>query len=57
MPPFESDECFKEAKTVKTGTKFIIRDITQCMGEHIVKLVIQLRSRVELHTHREMWVS
>ena len=30
-------ECFKEAKTVKTGSKFIIRDAAQCMGEHMGK--------------------
>ena len=32
--PIRKQECFKEAKTVKTGTKFIIRGTAQCMGEH-----------------------
>ena len=25
--------CFKEAKTVKTGTEFIFRDTAQCVGD------------------------
>lgn len=35
LPLFESKNVFfKEAKMVKTGTEFIIRDTEQCMGEH-----------------------
>lgn len=32
---FKETKCIlQEAKTVRTGTKFLIRDITQRMGEH-----------------------
>ena len=33
-------ECVKEAKIVKTGAKFIIRDTAQQMGEHREKQFI-----------------
>lgn len=34
---------FQEAKTVKTGTKFVIRDTAQCMGVHTEKHLKQFR--------------
>ena len=37
LSPIGKQECFKEAKMVKTGTKFINRD-TAHMGEHSEKI-------------------
>ena len=37
---FWKHECFKEAKTVETGTNFIFRDIAHRVGEHTEKQFI-----------------
>lgn len=37
LAPLEKKECFKKAKIIKTGTKFIIRDTVQHVGEHTEK--------------------
>ena len=34
LSPSWKQEYFKEAKTIQTGTKVIIRDTEQCTGEH-----------------------
>ena len=46
-------ECFKEAKPVKTDTKFIIRDTAQQMGEHTEKWFIYLRQKEGRDAHPE----
>ena len=46
-------ECFKEAKTVKTGTKFIVRDTAQWMGGHPGKQCVQPTQRQSRDTHSE----
>ena len=42
-----------EAKTVKTGTKFIIRDTAQQVGEHTGKQFVQLRQKQGRDAHPE----
>ena len=44
---------FMEAKTANTGTKCIIRDITQQVGEHTEKQFVQLRQKQDRHAHME----
>ena len=48
----------KEAKTVKTGTKFIIRDTAQ-VGEHTEKQFVYLRQKQGRDAHRRarVWAS
>ena len=46
-------ECFKEAKTVKTAVKFTIRDAAQCMGEHMGKQFVYPTQKQGRDTHRE----
>ena len=54
MPPFESKKYFKEAKPVKTGTKFIIiRDTAKQVGEHPEKQLVYLRLKQGRDTHPE----
>ena len=47
------NEFLKEAKTVKTGTKFIVRDIAQQVGEHRETLFVYLRQKQGRDTHLE----
>ena len=50
-----NQQCLKEAKTVKTDTKFIIRDTAQCMEEHTEK-PFKTEARQEyagIHSRRE----
>ena len=56
LPPVKN-AFLKEAKTVKTGTKFIIRHIAQQqVGEH--SLFSYDRSKAEMHTRRaRVWAS
>ena len=50
--------CFKEAKTRKTGTKFVIRDTAGHVGEHIEKQFAYLKEKAEVDTGRgRVWAS
>ena len=51
LAPILKQECFKEGKTVKTGTKFIIIDTAQHVGEHTEKKLIYLRQKQGRDTH------
>ena len=53
VSPIWKQECFKEVKTVKTGTKFIVRDTAQSMGEHAEKKFIFLSQKLGRNTHWE----
>ena len=46
-------KCFKEAKTVKTGIRFIVRDKAQHVGKHREKQPISLRQKQSSKTHPE----
>ena len=49
----KQESCFKEAKTAKMGTKFIIRDTAQHVGEHTEKRFVYLRQKQGRNTHSE----
>ena len=51
--PIWKQECFKERKTVITGTKFIIRDIAQCVGKHTGKQFVYKTQNQGRDTHTE----
>ena len=51
--PPQSKKCFKEANTVDRGTKFIIRDTVQHMGEHTDKQFIYLSQKQDRNTYSE----
>ena len=47
------NEFLKEAKTVKTGTKFTIKDTAQQVGEHTEKQFVYLKQKQGRDTHQE----
>ena len=56
---FKETKCIlQEAKTVRTGTKFVIRDTVEQVGEHTEKLYYaHLREKAEIHTiEKRVWV-
>ena len=56
--PLLKNEFLKEAKTEKTGTKFIISDTAQQVGEHTEKQFVLDRSKADIDTLREgVWES
>lgn len=56
LAPLEKKECFKKAKIIKTGTKFIIRDTVQHVGEPTEKQFIYLRQKQDSQKHtKEEW--
>ena len=52
VAPSEKCICYR-GKTVKTGTKFIIRDTAQQVGEHTEKQLVQLRQKQGRDGHPE----
>ena len=58
MPPGLKAKCFKEAKTIKTGTQFVIRDTVEQVGEHTEKQFAYLKEKAEVHTGRgRVWAA
>ena len=51
--PSGKQEYFEEAKTIKTGTKVIIRDTEQCTGEHGWKQFVNPTQKQGRNTHSE----
>ena len=45
LAPCLKARCFKEAKTIKPGTKFVIRDIVEQVGEHTEKQFVKTEAR------------
>ena len=58
LAPCLKARCFKEAKTIKPGTKFVIRDIVEQVGEHTEKQFAYFKEKAEVLTGRErVWVA
>ena len=53
LAPIGKQECFKEAKTIKTVTKFIIGNTAQCMVEHTGKQSVYPTQKHGRYTHPE----
>ena len=58
MPPLKN-AFLKEKKTVKPGTKFIIRDKIQQMGEHTEKKFANFRQKQgrNIHGRVSLWAA
>ena len=51
LAPVCKQDCFKEAKAVKTGPMFMIRYIAQHMGEHTGKQFVHPAQKEGRDTH------
>ena len=53
LAPVCKQDCFKEAKTIKTGPKLMIRYIAQHMGDHTGKQFAHPAQKEDRNTHLE----